>query len=575
MNSTLRTAWAMAMFVLATAMGGASPTTINYQGRLTGTGGGAVTTQISVVFTFWDAVTGGNQLGTFADTDQVTPDLNGIFTTEIGDDPLLPIPESLFAGSNVWLNVAINGENLAPRKRFSAVGYALNSSTVRGGDVGRMEFTAAEAISAGSIVLLKDDGTVRRAAFSGSDSLTTLSTRLAEPSSVLIAPNKILMVGSSKAMVATFDSAGGNIQMGAATVFGTSLSGAYISTNVIKLADDKALILYQDSADNSAKGVIVTASGLTLSYGPVNTLSTTQAVPAATLLSTNKLMVVVRDKVQVATISGNTITPGPEVAISYAGMGAVAGSSQCCLLGTDKALVVCAYAGGENKGLALVVTVSGTTPALGPVTVFNSFMPYNITHLAQLDADKALLAYVDSSFISNVLTFTASGNTLTFGTEVMPSLSSYTQLSASQIALLTSTKFFYCQSRAAMFGTVSGTDVTLKAPVMLSESDIFPAPVRLSDNSALVAYTTPSKSYLRVVSDTASGPVDFSQRIGVAETSVSVGQLCLVTIPGGITGRFTGLVPGKDYYVTETGIGQTGTNLIGHALTPNKLQVWR
>ena len=77
----------------------AAPGLINYQGRLTNPSGKPITTPVEVTFTFWDAEAGGAQLGgAYSDTDTITADANGIYSTMIGDDPGNLVPVSIFNG---------------------------------------------------------------------------------------------------------------------------------------------------------------------------------------------------------------------------------------------------------------------------------------------------------------------------------------------------------------------------------------------------------------------------------------------------------------------------------------------
>lgn len=106
----------------------AAPGVMNYQGRLTNTSGNPVTSTVSVTFTFWSAATNGSQLGSgFSDTDSVTPDANGVCSTEIGDDPGNPIPPPVFASDSVWLNVNVGGTSIVPRTHVSSSGFAINA----------------------------------------------------------------------------------------------------------------------------------------------------------------------------------------------------------------------------------------------------------------------------------------------------------------------------------------------------------------------------------------------------------------------------------------------------------------
>ena len=143
---------AMAMSVLS------APGLISYQGRLTDNMGKPVTSTVDVTFTLWDAETNGNQLGGgFSDTDTVTPDSNGIYSTMIGDDPANLVPQSVFSGDSVWLNVNVGGENLAPRKRITSVGYALGAA--HAGDVQKVVrnfvMASGESVTAGDVVKIR------------------------------------------------------------------------------------------------------------------------------------------------------------------------------------------------------------------------------------------------------------------------------------------------------------------------------------------------------------------------------------------------------------------------------------
>lgn len=107
----------------------AGPGLIQYQGRLTDAAGNPITTPVSVTFTFWSAATGGTQLGGgYFDTDGVTPNSQGLYSTMIGDESGTKIPDSVFASPQVWLNINVGGENLTPRKQLAAVAYAFQSN---------------------------------------------------------------------------------------------------------------------------------------------------------------------------------------------------------------------------------------------------------------------------------------------------------------------------------------------------------------------------------------------------------------------------------------------------------------
>lgn len=110
------------------------PAVISYQGCLKDSDGNPITTAVDVTFTFWDAPSIGNQIGSFSDTDSVTPSAEGLFTTLIGDDPGTAIPPTVFSSDSVWLNVNVGGTNLRPRTRMVSTGYAFQAQSAADAD---------------------------------------------------------------------------------------------------------------------------------------------------------------------------------------------------------------------------------------------------------------------------------------------------------------------------------------------------------------------------------------------------------------------------------------------------------
>ncbi|MBI2844080.1 MAG: hypothetical protein HYX78_11830 [Armatimonadetes bacterium] len=124
---------AAVLAVAASLPGAAVPRTISYQGKLTNTNGQPMTGSAVVTFTFWDAETGGSQLGAgFFDTDTVQLDAGGLFTAQIGDDPGNLIPISIFTSDSVYLGISMDGQPLTPRQKLVSSPYALNAQMLGG-----------------------------------------------------------------------------------------------------------------------------------------------------------------------------------------------------------------------------------------------------------------------------------------------------------------------------------------------------------------------------------------------------------------------------------------------------------
>lgn len=65
------------------------------------------------------------------------PVSNGLFNVQLGDTNLgmQPLPPSVFAGNQVFLRIWINGEQLAPDRQITSVGFAMQAATVSAGAI--------------------------------------------------------------------------------------------------------------------------------------------------------------------------------------------------------------------------------------------------------------------------------------------------------------------------------------------------------------------------------------------------------------------------------------------------------
>ncbi|MEE9441047.1 MAG: hypothetical protein V3V99_00030 [candidate division Zixibacteria bacterium] len=98
-----------------------APDMIMYQGRLTDTDGAPITTTTQVIFTIYDADVLGNDL--FADTLDITPDNNGLFTAEIG-----PVNASIFNGAQRFIGIKAGADaEMDPRQLLTSAPYAYSA----------------------------------------------------------------------------------------------------------------------------------------------------------------------------------------------------------------------------------------------------------------------------------------------------------------------------------------------------------------------------------------------------------------------------------------------------------------
>ena len=106
---------------LTTASPTASPLIIDYQGFLSNTQGRPISGAVTCVFSIWDMPEGGVQL--WQETQALDVHL-GYFTAHLGG--FVAMPPALFNG-DCWLQVAVNGEVMLPRKHINRVALAAFS----------------------------------------------------------------------------------------------------------------------------------------------------------------------------------------------------------------------------------------------------------------------------------------------------------------------------------------------------------------------------------------------------------------------------------------------------------------
>ena len=76
------------LWILAASLAAAAtPRVLHYEGRLTDAAGVPLAGPVTLTFTFHGAPAGGAALAGFTDTDEVTPDAQGVVSTWVGDDP--------------------------------------------------------------------------------------------------------------------------------------------------------------------------------------------------------------------------------------------------------------------------------------------------------------------------------------------------------------------------------------------------------------------------------------------------------------------------------------------------------
>jgi len=600
MRRTFFAGFTATLFLVMLVQGGfAASGLINYQGRLTDKKGRPVTATVSVTFTFHDAEAGGNLLGGFSDTDQVTPDANGLYATLIGDDPDNLVPDSIFKSERVWLNVNINGEDLLPRKRLTSSGLAMTASSVMGGEVGRARFTAGTRIKAGDVVLLQEDGKIAPARYPGWNTVVACLPGayydfpdFACP----IGPNRVLLAHPTAAQVAVVNE--DKISLGNVVRFGgfdwMPYGGGQKLLGIAPIGEDRVLIgfpFYRSGPDgintwNALSAVVASVDGtsLTLSapsidedlkvYGGLSgaSLGANQALLAAWTSEGDRpakcvVVSITGEGAATSVVFGQPL----ELTASYQAPYVI----ECCPLSENPGKGLIFYYDTTNPGVltAVVASVNGTgadaTLSLGPKNVLQRY-----ASLLPLSGNRVLACYgntYDGTMRASMLT--VSGNTVSSS-----ALSIQGTGKAGSVTLMSSGKVCFVSGYEAFMAVIEGSSLVFGKPLRWADQARYPVPAGVESDRVVVVDRTVAR--LISAEDQGNYLTGLSTCIGVAESDALIGESCLVTIPGGITEQFSGLTPGARYYATETGLvknppGSGSCMFLGVALSPNKLQVWR
>ncbi len=123
--------WARQM--AAPAAPGPSATTINYQGRLHDSDGAPLNGTVSLSFTIYDALTGGNVIWE-PEVHEGVEVVDGLFNVGLGSKTSGGIPTNVWNGDR-YLEVAVNGQPLSPRELIRSVPIAGMALTVPDGAI--------------------------------------------------------------------------------------------------------------------------------------------------------------------------------------------------------------------------------------------------------------------------------------------------------------------------------------------------------------------------------------------------------------------------------------------------------
>ena len=219
-------------------------------------------------------------------------------------------------------------------------------------------------------------------------------------------------------------------------------SGTANYTSVTKINTDKYLVCYSDGGDsNKGKACVLSVSGTTITAGTpaVFESGATTNIWSVSKLDTDKALVCYTDggnsnygTACAMTVSGTTITVGTPAV--FASVDTSADLVISAPVDTNKGLVTYVDRSSTGSIKWLVLTVSGTTITANTAYDFGAGSSnYLLYDLRQLDTNKLILSYRNTSSYPSLVVLTVSGTTVSRGTSITSNSSKIAVLSASKI----------------------------------------------------------------------------------------------------------------------------------------------
>lgn len=133
---------------------GQVPQKLGYQARLLKSDGTPASGIVEIVFSVFDAETGGKQLFSEKQTVGLT---DGYYSTFLGSATATGFPAGTFDGSERFLELTVAGETLKPRQRIASVAYALVATDARNVVGGKVDATS---VSVGGKTVISPNGSI-------------------------------------------------------------------------------------------------------------------------------------------------------------------------------------------------------------------------------------------------------------------------------------------------------------------------------------------------------------------------------------------------------------------------------
>ncbi len=211
--------------------------------------------------------------------------------------------------------------------------------------------------------------------------------------------------------------------------------GSFTTDNAMTLSaayhevEQKIVIVYENQSNGNCKAAVGSISGTTITFATPVTISSNTTYSTAIVYDPvqNKMVIAYADggnnnrgTAVVATVSGTTITLGTPVAFTTSSLYAPNTSAPTRLdaiyYATEQKVVINHILASNTNGGSIVGTVSGTSISFGTAVYFETGQCVQHSSSYNAAADKMFISYLSTSNYGKAIIGTVSGSVISFGT---------------------------------------------------------------------------------------------------------------------------------------------------------------
>lgn len=422
---------------------------------------------------------------------------------------------------------------------------------------GTYPVSPGQAITAGDVVDVQEDGSVGKTMVPGGNVETTFRSASSSYIDVIALTTSTFVVvcGSPQPITcyALIKDSSGKMTVGGNV---SPMSGAASFASLVRLSSLAFALVYKNELTNSIYACVGTISGASISMGAQIEISSAGDRNALIPIAENAFLTVFNRsglKAKVCTISGTTIAQGAEAALTGSTSASCLSTTRLPDLNGNKRVCVCFSDSGDgNKGKAVIATISSANAVTWGTVV--TIVGSQIYSTDCCTIGNTVLFMYGTSGSSSVCSLTVTGNTITKGAAANTggniTTSGYsvaiTAVGDKAVCLLGSTA-----SSIAKVVKISGGNLTVGQQYEFNPAGaLYKSVDSVSENQIISCYADAGNSNygtattLEVFGDRIAGSFEDRSSQAIALQSANAGQDCEVIFEG--VAELPGITAGQE-----------------------------